>query len=128
MAGIMARSRLGPRQQLIPQSRNRPFLQNGSVLRLVTETNRLLVDVESDIVDSSHTVLLTWFLSQPATAGLIQHFCSTIGRTSPSIHSNNRQRIAADGILFSFELNIPGGRRPPQIGASRRVAQSRASP
>src|SRR5215472_6305644 len=63
-------------------------------LRLVTETNRLLVDVESDIVDSSHTVLLTWFLSQPATAGLIKHFCSTIGRTSPSIHSNNRTRSA----------------------------------
>jgi len=42
------------------------------------------VDVESDIVNSGHTVLLTWFLSQPSTAGLSQHFPSTHREDHPT--------------------------------------------
>src|SRR5262249_36008345 len=95
-------------------------------LRLGTETNRLLVDVESDIVDSSHTVLLTWFLSQPATAGLIQHFCSTIGRTSPSIHSNNRQNEAfADSgrRQYSFFVRVEYSGRVKALHRSERAGE-----
>src|SRR5258708_39521485 len=71
------------------RANNRPLVQNGSVLRLGAETDRLLVDVQSDIVITSHTGPPD-LVSEPAHNGWSQqHFCSTIRRTSLPIHSNN---------------------------------------
>src|SRR6266550_808289 len=58
-----------PRLQIATLRRNRPLVEDASILRFGAEADCLFVDIESDIVDSSHWVLLTWFLSQP-TAGL----------------------------------------------------------
>src|ERR1700730_3001796 len=72
------RLRLGPRVQIYSPRRNRSFLQDSSILRLGTEADSLLMDVESDIVDSVHWVLLIWFLSRP-TAGLSSIFAQPSG-------------------------------------------------
>ena len=80
MAPIQGRGRAWAHaSSLFRRAGNGPLVQNGSVLRLGTEANRLLVDVQSDIVNSSHTVLLTWFVSQPTTAGLTSIFAQPSG-------------------------------------------------
>src|SRR5439155_8983792 len=89
------RARFCPRDQRVTPGHNRPLVQNGSVLRLGAETDRLLVDVQSDIVITRHTGPPD-LVSEPAHNGWSrQHFCSTIRRTSLPIHSNNSSSLMA---------------------------------
>src|SRR5262249_15572660 len=80
--------RLRPQDQDLASRRNCPLVQNRSILRFRTEADRLLVNIESDIVDSIHTVLLIWSLSQRQLA-------------SAAFSPNDREDLTA-GVLITY--------------------------